>query len=68
VTCVAQEIENILESDNINLLQKIDLLTKRRGFSSNFGIELKYVPQLFFGSEKLLRDFWYSYEAYSALN
>jgi hypothetical protein len=65
---VAQKIEDILESDKINLLQKIDLLTERRDLLSNFEIELKYIPQLFFGSEKVLRNFWYKYEAYIAIN
>ena len=68
VMIVAQEIEDILESDKINATQKIDLLTERRDLLSNFGIELKYIPQLFFGSEKVLRNFWYNYEAYCALN
>jgi hypothetical protein len=65
---VAQEIEDILESDKINVTQKIDLLTERRDLLSNFCIELKYITQLFFGSEKVLRNFWYNYEAYFALN
>ncbi len=68
VIIVAQKIEDILESDKINLIQKIDLLTERRDLLSNFEIELKYIPQLFFGSEKVLRNFWYNYEAYIALN
>jgi len=65
---VAQKIEDILKSDKINLLQKIDLLTERRDLLSNFEIELKYIPQLFFCSEKVLRNFWYKYEAYIAIN
>jgi len=64
VMIVAQRIEDILESDKINIIQKIDLLTKRRDLLSNFEIELKYIPQLFFSSEKILRNFWYNYEAY----
>jgi hypothetical protein len=68
VTMMAQEIEDILESDKINLIQKIDLLNERKELISNFEIELKYIPQLFFGSEKVLRNFWYNYEAYIALN
>jgi hypothetical protein len=68
VIIVAQQIEDILESDNINVIQKIDLLNERRDLLSNFGIELKYIPQLFFDSEKVMRNFWYNYEAYRALN
>ena len=68
VLSIASEIQNILESENINIQQQIDLFDERKDLLSNFAIELKYIPQLFFSSEKLLRNSWYSYEAFSVLN
>ena len=68
VIIIAKRIENILESDKINIIQKINLLTERRDLLSNFEIELKYIPQLFFNSEKILRNLWYKYEGYVVFN
>ena len=68
IIIVAQKIKDILESDKINVIQKIDLLAERRDLLSNFEIELKYIPQLFFSSEKILRNYWYNYEAYIVFN
>ncbi len=49
-------------------MQKFNLLVGKRDLLSNLEIELKYIPQLFFSSEKILRNFWYNYEAYIVCN
>jgi hypothetical protein len=68
VTVLSQKIEGVLESDKIDILHKIELITDRRELLSKFDIGIKYVPHLFFIPEKLLRDFWYDYEANVALS
>ena len=68
IIIMAHKIENILDSNKINIIQKIDLLIERRDLLSNFEIELKYIPQLFFSSEKILRNLWYNYEAYTVFS
>ena len=54
-------------SERINLFQEITLLKSNKNLLKIFEIELKFIPPIYFESQKMLRNFWYNYEANIAL-
>ena len=68
--------EKLIQRVNYIANQTLDLIKNKRSFINNyiivknsrkmlsdFQIELKYIPQIYFDSCKLSRSFWYNYEA-----
>lgn len=64
----ALNIKAPLTSSHINLLQKLKLIKDRRNLLQTFEIELKYIPQIYFETLKLVRYCWYNYEANIAID
>jgi hypothetical protein len=67
VIVLSEKIGNILMSNRINIFQEISLIRYNKNLLKIFEIGLKYIPQLYFESQKILRNFWYNYEANIAL-
>jgi len=65
---IADSINNIFEKKRINILDKLKLINNRRKLISTYELNLKYIPQLLFNPLKILRNFWYNYEAEIATN
>lgn len=63
VTKMFKEFRNRLQSDNINLYQGVKLINNKRDLLGELEIGLKYIPQLFFETLKLVKHSWYHYEA-----
>lgn len=61
---ISERLESILKFSNITILNKLQLLSGRRELTEQYEICLKFIPQLYFETLKLLRYSWYSYEAY----
>lgn len=60
---IIEKIEDIFQKNNINIVDKFRLINYRRNLISEYELNLKYIPQQFFNPLKILRKFWYNYEA-----
>ena len=67
VSNLADKLEDTVTSPRLSVIKKLTMLKDRRTLLSTYIIELKYVPQIYFESLKLLRHLWYSYEANIAI-
>ncbi|MCJ7570505.1 MAG: hypothetical protein MUO82_01300 [Candidatus Thermoplasmatota archaeon] len=65
---IAKNLKEKLLLPRISIFQKIQLYEERRDFLRTFEIGLKYIPQIYFGTLKLVRHCWYNYEANIATN
>lgn len=63
VTNIAEKLEETITASRINTFKKLQLLNGRRSLLDTFEIGLKYIPQTYFETLKLLRHSWYNYEA-----
>ena len=61
---ISERLKSILNFSNISIFNKLKLLNGRREIIEQYEICLKYIPQLYFETLKLLRHSWYNYEAY----
>lgn len=67
VTKIAEKLEEIITSSRLSILKKLQLLKDRKTLLEMYIIELKYIPQTYFESLKLVRHSWYNYEANIAI-
>ena len=67
VTNIAEKLEEILSSSKLSILDKIQLVKDRRTLLNTFETGLKYIPQTYFETLKLVRHSWYNYEANVAI-
>ena len=65
-TTIEHQIKDIFRQPNVSHLLEPILIIKLRTLCSSFEIGLKYMPQMYFESLKLLHHFWYTYEAFLA--
>jgi hypothetical protein len=63
VIIIANYIKDLLLKYNKNIFQKIKIIRESRLMLRTFEIGLKYIPQIYFETLKLLRYSWYNYEA-----
>lgn len=61
------QIEEKLNGSSLNTIGKIDLIETSRELITTIETSLKFVPQLYFESLKLLRHYWYQYKSIVAL-
>ncbi|UCB58901.1 MAG: hypothetical protein JSV67_00990 [Thermoplasmatales archaeon] len=60
---ISEKIEAIFQKNTISIFGKLRLINYRRNLISEYELNLKYIPQQLFNSLKILRKFWYNYEA-----
>ena len=60
---ITENLSKIFRDPDLSINQKILLLQNRRELLTTFEINLKYVPQTYFESLKLLRHLWYNYQS-----
>ena len=60
---ISDKIDDIFQKNNINIIDLIKLISLRRNLISEYELNLKYIPQQYFNALKVLRRFWYNYEA-----
>lgn len=65
---LSTEIEKILTLDNYNLIHKTKLYFLNRYLLNNFEILFKHIPQIHFDSQKIIKHFWYNFEANISIN
>jgi len=63
VTKMFKDFSIKLQSDDISIFQGLELINNKRDLLGELEIGLKYIPQLFFETLKLVRHSWYNYEA-----
>ncbi|MFH1100561.1 MAG: hypothetical protein V1726_00795 [Methanobacteriota archaeon] len=63
VHLIAQHLYDLFRSNSSSLIQRLSIIEQSREMLRTFEIGLKYIPQLFFESVKLLHHLWYQYEA-----
>jgi hypothetical protein len=61
------QIQEKLNGSSLNMIEKIDLIETSRELITTIETSLKFVPQLYFESLKLLRHYWYQYKSIAAL-
>jgi hypothetical protein len=66
VTITFKNFSDKLQSEDISILHGLELINKKRDLLGELEIGLKYIPQLFFETLKLVRHSWYNYEANTA--
>jgi len=64
---IAEKLEEILTSSKISIVDQIQLIKNRRTLLETFETGLKYIPQTYFETLKLVRHSWYNYEANIAI-
>jgi len=64
---IAEKLEEILTSSKISIVDQIQLIKDRRTLLETFETGLKYIPQTYFETLKLVRHSWYNYEANIAI-
>ena len=67
VIAEAEELRDLIKNKN-HVIQKPRVLYEARGMLRDFETGLKYIPQTYFETEKLVRYAWYNYEAYTVLH
>jgi len=67
VTKIAEKLEETITSSRLSILKKLQLSKDRKTLLEQYVIELKYIPQTYFESLKLVRHSWYNYEANIAI-
>jgi cobalamin biosynthesis Mg chelatase CobN len=65
---IEHSIKEIFQKPSISPLQAPFITFKLRELCSTFEIGLKYSPQMYFETLKLLRHLWYTYEESLAVN
>ena len=68
IQTIAQNLQDLLQHEHHSLCEQLVLLSERRNLLRTFEIGLKYIPQLYFESLKLLRHLWYEYETSIAMS
>jgi hypothetical protein len=63
VTVMFKNFSSKLQSEDISIFQGLELINNKRDLLGELEIGLKYIPQLFFETLKLVRYSWYNYEA-----
>ena len=67
VVIMANHLKDIIQFKK-HILQKLETLQKAQEMLRAFETGLKYIPQTYFETEKLVRYSWYNYEADIALD